>query len=721
LLLCFDFISLSTFDPREHSLIVFVELSTAFLLKTFDCRNTMPPELDISPSKATTQLSTIEYCSPHSSPARSPTASSPDSPHHDGDEVMVDAKDAGKEVEQVVIGLNDSGMYPLGTVIARQFDEGWFTGKIMSYALIDDDSYPHYHVLYEDGDREDLSLSEIEVLLKAAAEKRNASKEPAKKKRKMTAKAPPKKAVKANSAKKPATVQKRRLTPSREARNAKKPIADLENSDTEVECDSNNDSNGKKKPVAVQKRRLTPPRKVRDTKKSVALLEDSDDSEVEWDSDSNKKAAALPNRRSSPRKAQNKKRYAARLEESGSDAEAETESDGVDMDSDSDDGSLLAIVESDVNLDEKDESDEAPPPKKKQRAPANPKAARVRAPTKKKGAATSSFDKRAAAKPKAARAPSKKKGAAMSTSDKRTAAKPKATPALSTKKDAATSTSDKRNVLKVPYSGGDGLEIISEPQAMFDDMIDTKLTDNGENSEVLIPLIKTLKNRTLRVATMCSGTESPILALDMLQKSIRKHCSTHLSREMDDLGIDVESLFQIEHVFSCEIEPFKQAYIERNFHPPLLFRDIRELGDDKAHTAYGGLVDVPNTPGCVDMLIAGTSCVDYSNLNNRKVSELGDIQQLCPLRVILTRPLLLPNAHRKRLTKRAKVDRHSGGWLTGLKRHSRRLLSSRTSLERHGLERLRSLRNEATQRPSFVSIRRTTTFPIPDSVATYLQ
>ena len=31
--------------------------------------------------------------------------------------------------------------------------------------------------------------------------------------------------------------------------------------------------------------------------------------------------------------------------------------------------------------------------------------------------------------------------------------------------------------------------------------------------------------------------------------------------------------FDYEHVFSCEIEPFKQAYIERNFQPPILFRD----------------------------------------------------------------------------------------------------------------------------------------------------
>lgn len=97
-----------------------------------------------------------------------------------------------------------------------------------------------------------------------------------------------------------------------------------------------------------------------------------------------------------------------------------------------------------------------------------------------------------------------------------------------------------------------------------------------------------------------SGTESPLLALQLISRAIK-----------EKLGVQIK----IEHVFSCEIEPFKQAYIERNFAPPILFRDVCELGNDQAHTAYGALVDVP---GHVDLLVAGTSCVDYSGLNNKK-------------------------------------------------------------------------------------------------------
>ena len=75
------------------------------------------------------------------------------------------------------------------------------------------------------------------------------------------------------------------------------------------------------------------------------------------------------------------------------------------------------------------------------------------------------------------------------------------------------------------------------------------------------------KGRKFRVATMCSGTESPLLALQLICEAMK-----------DILRADIE----VDHVFSCEIEPFKQAYIERNFHPPILFRDVTELGGEEA-------------------------------------------------------------------------------------------------------------------------------------------
>lgn len=81
-------------------------------------------------------------------------------------------------------------------------------------------------------------------------------------------------------------------------------------------------------------------------------------------------------------------------------------------------------------------------------------------------------------------------------------------------------------------------------------------------------LAEHIKGRKLRVATMCSGTESPLLALNLISRAMTEKFGTTI---------------EVEHVFSCEIVPFKQAYIERNFQPPLLFRDVCELGDDYAY------------------------------------------------------------------------------------------------------------------------------------------
>ncbi|KAK2463557.1 hypothetical protein APHAL10511_004308 [Amanita phalloides] len=133
---------------------------------------------------------------------------------------------------------------------------------------------------------------------------------------------------------------------------------------------------------------------------------------------------------------------------------------------------------------------------------------------------------------------------------------------------------------------------ISDISAIFDDLV-SRIPEIQHVARHVI-------GRKLRIATMCSGTESPLLALDLIRKAVR-----------EQYNIDLD----LEHVFSCEIEPFKQAYIERNFLPPLLFRDVCELGNPEAHTAYGALAPVP---GDVDILIAGTSCVDYSNLNTQK-------------------------------------------------------------------------------------------------------
>lgn len=122
---------------------------------------------------------------------------------------------------------------------------------------------------------------------------------------------------------------------------------------------------------------------------------------------------------------------------------------------------------------------------------------------------------------------------------------------------AASTSATKCKHVKTPYTDGDGYPVITEPQQMFDDMVGGRLKKKDQR---FLDMVKLTQHRPLRVATMCSGTESPLLALDMLQKSIQDACIEH-SQLFDNA--EPSSLFQLEHVFSCEIEPFKQVRAEQ--------------------------------------------------------------------------------------------------------------------------------------------------------------
>jgi hypothetical protein len=67
----------------------------------------------------------------------------------------------------------------------------------------------------------------------------------------------------------------------------------------------------------------------------------------------------------------------------------------------------------------------------------------------------------------------------------------------------------------------------------------------------------------IKVATVCSGTDSPIFALKLMTEAAR------------NLG---KPFMTFDHVFSSEIEPYKQAFIKRNTDQSIIFRDVTELG-----------------------------------------------------------------------------------------------------------------------------------------------
>ncbi|KAJ4992203.1 hypothetical protein SVAN01_02222 [Stagonosporopsis vannaccii] len=127
-------------------------------------------------------------------------------------------------------------------------------------------------------------------------------------------------------------------------------------------------------------------------------------------------------------------------------------------------------------------------------------------------------------------------------------------------------------------------------------------------------VLKKLRGRTINVATMCSGTESPLIFLEMLKEALESKGDGPL---------------MYRHHFSAEIDATKQAYIERNFQPSIIFRDVRQLGDETATTATTAYGAEEPIPGSMDIVIVGFVCKDLSSMNNKRRSvddqgETGD-------------------------------------------------------------------------------------------------
>ncbi|ROT41212.1 hypothetical protein SODALDRAFT_349258 [Sodiomyces alkalinus F11] len=107
------------------------------------------------------------------------------------------------------------------------------------------------------------------------------------------------------------------------------------------------------------------------------------------------------------------------------------------------------------------------------------------------------------------------------------------------------------------------------------------------------------------IGTMFSGSDAPVLAL----------------RELRDAAIAQGHpvLLDFDHEFSVEIEKYKAAFIGRNSKPRgHIYRNAIDLADpDKrtAMTAEGSMAPIPEAP---DLLVAGSSCVDFSKQNNRR-------------------------------------------------------------------------------------------------------
>lgn len=116
------------------------------------------------------------------------------------------------------------------------------------------------------------------------------------------------------------------------------------------------------------------------------------------------------------------------------------------------------------------------------------------------------------------------------------------------------------------------------------------------------------QKKTLRIGTMCSGTDAPILVARGLQRAL-----SSLSSELS-----------FEHVFSVEYDASKQEFLKANFPDcPRLFQDVTQMGRKRAFDVLSG--QPQDVPGNLDILVAGFSCKDLSMMNSYKktLMEMG--------------------------------------------------------------------------------------------------
>jgi hypothetical protein len=127
-------------------------------------------------------------------------------------------------------------------------------------------------------------------------------------------------------------------------------------------------------------------------------------------------------------------------------------------------------------------------------------------------------------------------------------------------------------------------------------LLKRSLESNREMGSVILPL---------KLGTACSGTDAPALALNIIQEQLEK-------RGLGDL-------FSFSHEFSCENEPFKQAYLARNF-DSILYPDITKLTDEIPRDVYGQEKPIPP----FNLFVAGTSCKNFSMLRSNKRIDIED-------------------------------------------------------------------------------------------------
>ena len=132
-------------------------------------------------------------------------------------------------------------------------------------------------------------------------------------------------------------------------------------------------------------------------------------------------------------------------------------------------------------------------------------------------------------------------------------------------------------------------------------ILDTQFSSVGE---LLVPSMQqqALKDG-VKLHTACSGTDAPALALQMFVEIAKSY-----NREL-----------KYEHLLSCEIEPFKQAYLQNNF-DSIIYPDIGKLSSDEPRDIFGVTQPIPEG----NFFIAGTVCKNFSMMRGATRIDIED-------------------------------------------------------------------------------------------------
>ena len=448
-------------------------------------------------------------------------------------------------------GGNEPKHYPHGTAVSKMFhDEDLgqdraYSGKVMEY----DSIRQLYLIRYEDGDEEELNEEELSMIVVAGGggavdtEQNNGS-------------GKQERHIKRKSESSPSEVKKTSAK--------KKPR-------TSDEIQSSNEKNN-----ALEMLMSKTPR--RSAKKKVVYTEESDLDEEDESMDE-----ALPKKGAKKKSGVGTKNNKAGIKDKKKRIELDSDSDEFEpgREAEEEDESLAADSESEMEIDSEAEYQEAPKQRNRKKSPSTKKLASAKGSAKKNGDTKS--------------APKKGEKPAPDSIEALCAAKAKDIKLLNNPQQFP---EDGPYVEPVGIDATDGIVegiiggMVQKVGKLLLKTIERNDADR-ELGELSFPI---------KLNTACSGTDAPSIALGLVKESLDRFCSSEQISDGGEKASSTESSgnhekghgFDYEHNMSCEIEPFKQAYIGRNFPGVLLFPDITKLTEKETVVdVYGRAQKIP--------------------------------------------------------------------------------------------------------------------------------